>query len=102
MVEVTEHEYDEGGLPTRSVTTREPRWTEQDRAWVLALAEYRAGLCPLHGGPLDECGNEAAEGTFEVPPPIRCRAHELKLIHIAQHKADHPEALLWVARKRKG
>jgi hypothetical protein len=35
---------------TRSVTTREPEWTEQDRAEVLALDEYRAMFCPCGCG----------------------------------------------------
>jgi hypothetical protein len=37
-------------LLVRSVTTREPEWTELDRAEVLALAEYRASLCPCGCG----------------------------------------------------
>jgi hypothetical protein len=41
----------------RSVTTSEPRWTEQDRAEALALAAYRAALCP--GG----CGQPVEEST---------------------------------------
>lgn len=32
------------------MTTREPDWTEQDRAEQLALAEYRAALCPCGCG----------------------------------------------------
>jgi hypothetical protein len=39
----------------RAVTTREPRWTEQDRAEVIALATWRAGLCPKCGQPIDVC-----------------------------------------------
>lgn len=39
----------------RSVTTREPLYTEQDRAELLALQLYRDRLCPLHGGPRSEC-----------------------------------------------
>jgi hypothetical protein len=37
------------------VTTREPLYTEQDRAELLALALYREGLCPLCGRPIDVC-----------------------------------------------
>lgn len=54
--------YDRRGRLVRSVTTREPEWTEQDRAEVLALALYREGLCPLHGGPLEDC--TAADGVI--------------------------------------
>ena len=49
-VEVTEHDY-ENGVLVRSVTTREPLWTEQDTAEILALGEYRAGLCDCCGLP---------------------------------------------------
>ncbi len=48
--EVTEHEH-AGGLLVRSVTTREPAWTEQDTALLLALADYRDTLCDCCGFP---------------------------------------------------
>lgn len=35
----------------RSVTTREPAWTEHDTALLVALAEYRDGLCDCCGYP---------------------------------------------------
>jgi hypothetical protein len=63
--EVTEYEYDEGGRMVRSVTVREPLYTEQDRAELIALAAYRAGLCPLCGRPLDVCTSE--EGAPGAP-----------------------------------
>lgn len=47
---MTEYEYADG-LLVRSVTTREPEWTEQDQAEVLALAEYRESLCTCCGLP---------------------------------------------------
>lgn len=85
----------------RSVTTREPEWTEQDRGEILALALYRSQLCPLHGGPLDECTFEGAEARFEVPLPTRCRAQDLLLIHqAARDNTDRPEALLWSVIKK--
>lgn len=37
------------------MATQEPRFTEQDRAELLALALYREGLCPRCGRPLDVC-----------------------------------------------
>lgn len=49
--EVTEHEYDDAGRLIRSVTTREPEWTEQDTAEILALAAYRDSLCECCGLP---------------------------------------------------
>ena len=48
--ELTEHEHD-GDVLVRSVTTREPLYTEHDTALLLALAEYRDGLCECCGIP---------------------------------------------------
>lgn len=48
--ETTEYEYADG-LLVRSTTIREPMWTEQDTADMLALAEYRASLCDCCGLP---------------------------------------------------
>jgi hypothetical protein len=58
------------------VTTREPLWTEQDRAELIALAIYREGLCPKCGRPLDVCtSDEGAPGApeFDVNQST-CRA----------------------------
>jgi hypothetical protein len=49
--ETTEYEYDEYGLLVRAVTVRDPEWTEQDAAEMLALAEYRDSLCDCCGMP---------------------------------------------------
>jgi hypothetical protein len=35
----------------RAVTVRDPEWTEQDAAEMLALAEYRDSLCDCCGMP---------------------------------------------------
>jgi hypothetical protein len=43
------------------VTVREPLYTEQDRAELLALALYREGLCPLCGRPLEVCTADEAD-----------------------------------------
>jgi hypothetical protein len=51
LVETTEYERDAGGLIVRAITTREPEWTEQDTAEMLALAEYRDSLCECCGLP---------------------------------------------------
>jgi hypothetical protein len=44
------------------VTTREPLWTEQDRAELIALAIYREGLCPKCGRPVEVCTSDEASG----------------------------------------
>ncbi|HEX5543678.1 MAG TPA: hypothetical protein VFX60_19345 [Micromonospora sp.] len=56
--ETTTHEYDAAGRLVRSTTVREAEWTEQDQAEILALAEYRAMLCPLCHRPMDECQSQ--------------------------------------------
>jgi hypothetical protein len=39
----------------RAVTTREPLYTEQDRAELIAYELYLESLCPLCGRPLEVC-----------------------------------------------
>lgn len=83
----------------RSVTTREPRWTEQDRDWVLALALYRSWLCPLCHGYLDECTSHHETGTQFRVSRKRCRAtDELLAEQEASNKIDRPGAVLWAVQ----
>jgi hypothetical protein len=58
----------------RSVTSREPEWTEQDRAEMLALALYRQGLCPKCGNPVDDCTSEETLGPEFAVSYSTCRA----------------------------
>jgi len=69
----TLHEYDDNG---RLVSSRpEPEWTDDERAWLLALADYRRLLCPCGCGHLaEESLNPANDGRFRVGPPTRCHA----------------------------
>lgn len=103
---MTQYEYDDSGLLVRSVTSRESRWTEQDRAEVLALADYRDGLCPCG------CGHQMAEtlsheekGPQFIADRVVCRAR-LQLIEaqIAAEDPDKPNpyaaARLWRVDKR--
>jgi hypothetical protein len=98
--QITEHEYD-GDRLVRSVTVREPEWTDQDRAEVLALALYRATRCPCG------CGNDvrettASRGTYTWRPrKLRCLARDALAIAQEEHskKTTHPEAVLWRVEK---
>lgn len=47
----------------RVVAPGEPLWTEEDRAWALALAEVEADTCPDCGQPWSEA--TAPENEFE-------------------------------------
>lgn len=84
---MTEHEYERGRL-VRSVTTREPRWTEQDRAELIALALYRESLCPRCGRPLDVCTSDEETGPqFEVSEST-CRS-ALAIAEVKNKLSDH-------------
>lgn len=77
---VTEHEYDDAGRLIRSVTTREPEWTEHDLADLLALAEYRSWLCPCGCGFLeDDTHSHESTGPQFKAHRTTCRA-SLELI----------------------
>lgn len=95
------YEYDEDG---RLVASRpEVEWDDTERAWMLALEEYRSDL-------LCECGcgfpkkiSQAPETEFsvEVPPPTRCH---IRTALAADQKAAEdrptPEGLIWGVRLR--
>lgn len=77
------------------MTTREPRFTEQDTAELLALALMREGLCPACGGPLEECTSHERTGPKFTASFVRCRRRDA--ISLAQNakERDRPEALVW-------
>lgn len=80
----------------RSVITREPLYTEQDRAELLALALYRDGLCPVCGGLLSECTSHEATGPKFKATAVRCRRRDVQLMaQTAKQDTDRPEALVW-------
>lgn len=64
--------YDEDRRLIRSVTTREPEWDDEERAWPIALAEYESELCPACGRHMSICTDPESEGKWQVPPPTRC------------------------------
>src|SRR5690606_3854254 len=70
--EVTEYEYDDGGRVVRTVTTREPEWDDESRAYVLALAEYERSVCGGCGGWLPETTDPKNEGRYVSKGAIRC------------------------------
>lgn len=98
---MTEYEYDGDGRVARTVTTREPRWTEQDRAEILALALYRTWLCPKCGGLLEDCTSHEDTGPEFRVRRVRCRATDDLLAEQAGSNIDRPEAVLWSVEARK-
>lgn len=91
-----EHEYDDAGRLIRSVATREPLFTEQDRAELLALALYREGLCPACSGPLSECTSHEATGPKFIPSWVYCRRTETVLAAKGTiSDSQRPGAMVW-------
>lgn len=79
----------------------EIEWDDTERAWMLALAQWREDtLCTVCGGPATECQGEGAEWRFEAADPTRC--HRMTAILRAQDGAErpYPHALLWGTRAR--
>jgi hypothetical protein len=75
--------YDRRGRLIRSVTTREPEWTERDQAEVLALALYRASLCPCG------CGHQVADTTsHEETGPAFAASRTACRARLAQLEAE--------------
>lgn len=69
---------------------------------MLALAQYRDGLCPCGCGHMarDTLSHERDGPTFRVGPPVRCRARDALLIAQEHFKNPRPQAVLWRAEKR--
>lgn len=83
-------------------STPEAEWDDEERAWMLALADYRASRCPNCGGDARECLDPETEGEWVVPPPVRCQARTA--ITIAQKpygESPQPEALLFRAERKR-
>ena len=68
------------GAPAAWTTATDPEWDETDRALVLALAEYRADLCPGCGMPqsdyLHEVGKPAPKLTLNYSVCTACVAKQ--------------------------
>jgi hypothetical protein len=83
----------------RSVTTREPEWTEQDRAEQLALAEYRASLCPCGCGyPVAETTADWKTGPEYDATKVECRARVAQIEAkrgLAEHGQTDDGTWLW-------
>jgi hypothetical protein len=87
------------GLLVRS--TPETEWTDEQRGWMLALAEYRATRCPCG------CGQDARESLDPetegkwVVSNVRCEARTaLSIARKPYEESPQPEALLFHAERR--
>lgn len=103
---MTAYEYD-GGRLVRAVTVSEPEWLPIDRAEIVALAEFRASLCPAGcGQPLDESTAHYTSGPEYDTGSTACRA----CAALAEHQRadadkatkDTPSRLYHVIRLPRG
>lgn len=77
------------------MTIREPLYTEQDRAELLALGVYRDGLCPACGGPISECSAPEKTGPRYRAKYQLCQRRNALSIAQKVKDAEHPEAFMW-------
>jgi hypothetical protein len=79
------------------------QWSDDDRGWVLALAEYEASRCPGCNGWLAETTDPANEFQYEADSAIQC--HKCAALHTEQDRLkDHPKRaalVLWPVKLRR-
>lgn len=92
----TTYEYDEHGRVARSVTEREPLWTDEDRAWHLAYYAEVAEVCPGCGLPLDECRDPKSAGKWRVVE------NQCEACRIGEAHADNEAESARSGSKRRG
>jgi hypothetical protein len=98
-VRVTQHFSQTGSITGYSETQT---WTEEDRQYALALAQYEAECCPNCKEPLEETSKAENEFRYRAEVPIRC--HRCTATEIATDEAQsrpHPAALLIPIRLRE-
>lgn len=87
-------------------STVEAEWDDDERAWMVALQLYRDGLCPVCGGPADDCQapetlQEARAGRYVVEQAKCMRQAQLrKEMERVAESADVPEAIVLTTRRR--
>jgi len=84
------------------VTVCEPRWTDEDRAWVLALLAEQAEVCKGCGNSLAECMDPRTQYTWQVKQHI-CEA--CRVLEAAQENAQdgtHLRGLKFTVTRRGG
>jgi hypothetical protein len=97
------YEYDDDG---RMVASRpEAEWDDQERGWMLALADVEANEHAACGGDLEETTDPANDGHYKVSMPVRCHkctALEIaKEAHSTRGEVRHGDALLWPVALRR-
>jgi hypothetical protein len=67
----TKYHYSHNRL-SEATTTVEPEWDDDERNWMLALADLEAQSCSGCNGWLPDTTGIEKDGAFEAPPPRRC------------------------------
>ena len=83
----------------------ESEWDADERAWMLALGEYRDGLCRTCGGTLDETTDALNEDRYHRLDPVRCyRCLEYARADAAYKEDQYPLTLIHRVelRRRRG
>lgn len=90
------------------MTTSEPRWTDQDRAEVLAWREYQDSLCHLCGRPLEVCTSHEETGpqfTAKVSAVCRVTLAQLELYRAmtdgGKKSLPNERAYLWAVTESR-
>lgn len=98
---VTTVERDQDGRVSRTVAVREVEWDDEQRAWMLALAEVEAQECPGCGGHLPGTTRPGVE--FDTTHPTRCKRCEalgIRAKNVQQY--EHSESFrLWPVTERE-
>lgn len=102
--QVTEHEYDDAGRLVRSVTSVEVEWDDEQRAWMLALAEADAQSCDGCGGWLPHTTSIEMSDGFVADHPLRChRCEALSVRRKSVSDKPNPESFaVWPVHERGG
>lgn len=101
----TVYEYDDEGRMVSS--TSEPEWDDTERAWMLALEQYRREvLCPCGCGfPAEVAQDPMTEFRRQVGPPIRCHIRTGLAQAQKQYRESNPHGemsgLLWDVKVRQ-
>jgi hypothetical protein len=64
--ETTAYHYNRRGQVIKTVTTREPEWLDDDRAWLMALLAEESERCSGCGQLLSECMDPGTAKTWEL------------------------------------
>jgi len=88
----------------------ESAWDEEQRGWMIALAEWEADRCPVCGGDPADCqspdadrNNPRSTWIYRAGLPVECHRGTARRIAVDRHAKDAPDdrrALLFPVEKR--